>query len=70
MTVSCRDLSLVEGREGHTSADARRAAGGDVLRQGTLPGFYMDQIYAMLHFLWVALRDPQADVALRPTRPA
>jgi hypothetical protein len=30
----------------------------------------MDQIYAMLHFLWVALRDPQADVALRPTRPA
>ena len=65
MTVSCRDLSLVEGREGHTSADARRAAGGDVLRQGMLPGFCMDQIYAMLHFLWVALRDPQADVVLR-----
>jgi hypothetical protein len=45
------------GCEGHMSADARLAAGGDAVRQGTLPGFCMDQIYAMLHFLWVALRD-------------
>ena len=44
-------------REGHVSADARLAAGGETLREGTLPGFCMDRIYAMLQFLWVALRD-------------
>ena len=50
-------------REGHMSADARLAAGGDAVRQGTLPGFCMDRIYAMLHFLWVALRDVRRAVA-------
>ena len=50
-------------REGHMSADARLAAGGDAVRQGTLPGFCMDQIYAMLHFLWVALRDVRGAAA-------